>query len=49
EIFVREEKYLAKTVVVATGAQTTWLGVPGEKELIGRGVSTCAPCDAPFF
>lgn len=49
EIFVKDEKYLAKTVVVATGAQTTWLGVPGEKELIGRGVSTCAPCDAPFF
>ena len=49
EIFVGEEKYLAKTVVVATGAQTTWLGVPGERELIGRGISTCAPCDAPFF
>ncbi len=49
EIFVKDEKYLAKTVVVATGAQTIWLGVPGEKELIGRGVSTCAPCDAPFF
>ena len=49
EVFVGEEKYLAKTVVVATGAQTTWLGVPGERELIGRGVSTCAPCDAPFF
>jgi len=49
EIFVKNEKYLAKSVVVATGAQTTWLGIPGEKELIGRGVSTCAPCDGPFF
>lgn len=49
EIFVKDEKYLTKTVVIATGAQTTWLGVPGEKELIGRGVSTCAPCDGPFF
>ena len=49
EIFVGEEKYFAKTVVIATGAQNVWLGVPGEKELIGRGVSTCAPCDAPFF
>ncbi len=38
-----------KTVIIATGALTAWLGVPGEKELIGRGVSTCAPCDAPFF
>ncbi len=49
EIFVGQEKYLAKTVVVATGAQNAWLKIPGEKELIGRGVSTCAPCDAPFF
>ena len=36
-------------MVIATGALTRWLGVKGEKELIGRGVSTCAPCDAPFF
>lgn len=49
EIFVGEEKYSAKAVVIATGAQNVWLGVPGEKELIGRGVSSCAPCDAPFF
>jgi thioredoxin reductase (NADPH) len=28
---------------------TQWLNIPGEKELIGRGVSTCAPCDAPFY
>ncbi|MDP2860351.1 MAG: thioredoxin-disulfide reductase [bacterium] len=49
EVFAGEDKYLAKTVVVATGAQNVWLGVPGEKELIGRGVSSCAPCDAPFF
>jgi|SRR3989339_336870 len=49
EIFVGEEKYLTKAVVIATGAQNVWLGVPGEKELIGRGISSCAPCDAPFF
>jgi thioredoxin reductase (NADPH) len=41
--------YQAKAIVIATGAQTVWLGVPGEKELIGRGISSCAPCDAPFF
>lgn len=41
--------YLAKTVIVATGANTVWLGVPGEEKLLGRGVSSCAPCDAPFF
>lgn len=38
-----------KTVIVATGADTVWLGVPGEQKLIGRGVSSCAPCDAFFF
>lgn len=41
--------YSAKSVIIATGASDKWLEIPGEKELIGRGVSTCAPCDAPFF
>lgn len=44
-----DKEYSAKSVIVATGAYTKWLGVPGEKERIGRGVSSCAPCDAPFF
>ncbi len=39
----------ARSVIVATGADTKWLGVPGEEKLRGRGVSSCAPCDAPFF
>ncbi len=38
-----------KTIITTTGALTQWLNVPGEKELIGRGVATCAPCDAPFY
>ena len=41
--------YETKSVIIATGADTKWLGVPGEKEKIGRGVSSCAPCDAAFF
>lgn len=41
--------YLAKSVIIATGAETRWLGVAGENKLRGRGVSSCAPCDAPFF
>lgn len=49
EILVGQEKYTARSVIVATGAETRWLGVSGEAELIGRGVSSCAPCDAPFF
>ncbi len=49
EITSGENKYLAKTVIIATGAETRWLGIPGEEKLRGRGVSSCAPCDAPFF
>jgi thioredoxin reductase (NADPH) len=37
------------SVIIATGAETRWLGLPNEQNLIGRGVSSCAPCDAPFF
>lgn len=44
-----KRKLLAKSVIIATGAYTRWLGVPGEDRLRGRGVSSCAPCDAPFF
>ncbi len=49
ELTVGKTKYLAKSVIIATGAETRWLGVPGEDRLLGRGVSSCAPCDAPFF
>lgn len=44
-----DDVYLGKSLIVATGADTKWLSVPGEQELIGRGVSSCAPCDAFFF
>jgi thioredoxin reductase (NADPH) len=37
------------TVIVATGAKHRHLGIPGEKEFTGRGVSYCATCDGPFF
>jgi len=39
----------AVSLIVATGATPRWLGVPGEKELTGRGVSYCATCDGFFF
>ena len=41
--------YLAKTIIATTGANVLWLDAPGVNKLIGRGVSSCAPCDAPFF
>lgn len=41
--------YTAKSIIVATGAETKWLEVDGLSKLIGKGVSSCAPCDAPFF
>lgn len=49
KLFVDDKTIQAKSVIIATGAETKWLGVKGEKELIGRGISSCAPCDAPFF
>ena len=41
--------YEARTIIVATGASPTLLGVPGEQEYWGRGVSVCATCDGAFF
>jgi thioredoxin reductase (NADPH) len=42
-------EYLADTVIVATGASARWLGLPSEKALVGKGVSSCATCDGAFF
>lgn len=44
-----EIEYQAKSVILATGADSIMLGIPNEEKLIGRGVSTCAVCDAAFF
>lgn len=42
-------QYQAKAIIIATGARPRKLGVDGEDKFIGRGVSYCATCDAPFF
>ncbi|ANU07138.1 thioredoxin-disulfide reductase [Paraurantiacibacter namhicola] len=42
-------EYLGDVLVISTGAQAKWLGVPGEEELGGKGVSACATCDGFFY
>ena len=49
KVTVGGRDYFSKAVVIATGAETKWLGLPNEQKLIGRGISSCAPCDAFFF
>ena len=48
-VYVGDEEYLARSVVVATGASARQLGLESERTLQGRGVSYCAVCDAAFF
>jgi thioredoxin reductase (NADPH) len=43
------EEYKADALVIATGASAIWLGVPGEEQYKGKGVSVCATCDGFFF
>ncbi|MHB8173244.1 MAG: thioredoxin-disulfide reductase [Nitrospirota bacterium] len=49
EVVTSEGVLAAKTVIISTGARPKRLGVPGEAEFIGRGVSFCATCDGFFF
>ena len=49
KVYVGGDEYRAKAVILATGAAPRHLGVPGEAELTGHGVSTCATCDGFFF
>lgn len=45
----RKEEFEAKAIIFATGTQNAKLGIPGEEEFIGRGVSYCATCDGAFY
>ncbi len=49
KVWSGDDAHLARTVILAMGAEHRKLGVPGEAELAGRGVSYCATCDAAFF
>src|SRR5258708_1258203 len=48
-VFLGDEEHLAKTVILSMGAEPRRLGIPGEMELSGCGVSTCGVCDGAFF
>jgi thioredoxin reductase (NADPH) len=48
-VWLGDEEYRAKTVILSMGAEPRRLGIPGERELAGRGVSTCGVCDGAFF
>ncbi|WP_203904240.1 NAD(P)/FAD-dependent oxidoreductase, partial [Virgisporangium aliadipatigenens] len=48
-VWVGDEEYKARAVILVTGSAWRPIGVPGEQELLGRGVSSCATCDGFFF
>jgi thioredoxin reductase (NADPH) len=49
KVYLGDEEHVAKAVILAMGAEPKRLGLPGEMELSGRGVSTCGVCDGAFF
>ena len=49
KVWADGEEYQARAVILATGAAPRYLNIPGEQEMIGRGVSACATCDGFFF
>ena len=49
KVWVEDQLFLSKSVIICTGAESIWLGAEGEEEQKGRGISTCATCDGAFF
>jgi thioredoxin reductase (NADPH) len=49
KVWIRDQIYLAKTIVISTGASAKYLGLQSEKQYMSKGVSACATCDGAFF
>lgn len=49
KVFVGTQEYLAKSIIISTGASAKYLGLPSEKYYMNKGVSACATCDGAFF
>ncbi|MEM0200918.1 MAG: thioredoxin-disulfide reductase [Candidatus Micrarchaeaceae archaeon] len=49
KVTVEEKIYETDSLIIATGANAKWLGLPSESKFIGKGVSSCGTCDGPFF
>jgi len=48
-VVLSREEIETRTLIIATGASARWMDIPTEKEFIGKGVSSCATCDAPLY
>jgi len=49
KIWVGDDEYMAKSIIISTGASANWLNLKNEQKLMGKGISACATCDGFFF
>ncbi|MCB0368602.1 MAG: thioredoxin-disulfide reductase [Bdellovibrionales bacterium] len=49
KVWIRDQLYEAKSIIISTGASAKYLGLPSEKQYLSKGVSACATCDGAFF
>ena len=49
KVLTNKGEYITKNIIIATGSKPKYLGLDNEKDLLGRGISTCATCDGAFY